>query len=306
MKRQTRIITDNPTQNIAKYSRIYGSVVGQQKYNENLKKYLQINKPINLSIINNQSTMQLTETEKSKKQKEFIISNSTVIKVNKLDSLRYKRIDYISGDITNDITNDIQFPPMSIIFNPPIKTFDTIFKNAKYPEEKNVKLESTNILIKGPLSELYKIKDLETFNKKYTLTDNGSYKPSGISNNGIDAVEVTTTLFTEMRNSKLFENKENDAVKIILSYGGWIDGATHIVQVGDYIIVHENEFYRVYSKAFAVTYELTKSNIGGKKKSPTRLEKCTVAELKEKATKRKIKIPAKSKKADIIKLLRKK
>lgn len=125
-------------------------------------------------------------------------------------------------------------------------------------EEKDVKFDEGNVIVKGPLSEVYKIKDEERLKTLYK-NDNGSWMPIHVPKR---LVRLTGKLFSHMSSSKLFKILGEDKLELITSYGG-----THVAAVGDYLMIEGSDFYRIKKKAFDKTYEIISEGL--KKMIPT-------------------------------------
>lgn len=135
-------------------------------------------------------------------------------------------------------------------------------------EEKDVKFDQGNILVKGPLSEVYKIKDEEKLKQLYRQ-DNAVWSPIPMPKR---LIKITGKLFDHMVNSKLFNVLGEEKLEIITSYGG-----THVCFVGDYLMIDGEDFYRIKKKAFEKTYEIISEGL--KKMIPTQ-EKAIVGGCK--------------------------
>lgn len=174
--------------------------------------------------------------------------------------LKYKIIDYNSFSevdkkkIWNSMLNasggiySSLLPKLSMLVNLPDAAlfFDTYFEGvfSKEYEERQVKYEYGAVLVKGPLGEIYQVKNVEDKYKK----ENGYYVPVG---KPMQFIRITENLFKIMRLSDEFSVIDDNTLQIVTSYGG-----THHVQVGDVVLVDGDNFYRIKNKAFEATYDV--------------------------------------------------
>lgn len=198
---------------------------------------------------------------KSIKQ-EIFLNKFKKLKVKKNSSLKYYVIKY---------TSDIQDTDTK---------FNIILYNKSNPKEFitkfNTEIEGTfkaikgDYLIKGPLGELYNIGTKDRLFNKYTRNSSNikeskeqqkkSIKIGDIfypilDNSEYKVIKITKNILKEINNNNdLFMKNEFGLPTIFVKYGGNINGNTHIIKEKDYIMICNNNLYRIYGPAFDLTY----------------------------------------------------
>jgi len=200
-------------------------------------------------------------------QKEFLLKSATNSILVSKKKIKYKIIDFnnfnetiqnkiiksmIKFNRSKGIYDDNIIPPKSIIMNinnklneKPlfINTFFIENGTIEY-EEKNIEIKPGNILIKGPISEIYKVKSEESLLNRYEKIKN-CYVPKSYP---VHVVKINKKLYKILFKSGLFGNNK-DYLTINTSYGG-----THTVKINDYILIEDPSFYRIQKIAFQKTY----------------------------------------------------
>lgn len=189
----------------------------------------------------------------------ILIAQKRPIKYNKIDfttmdgQTQKEVLDSMKKGVTSGgIYKDKLVKKNSLVFGIPggaetyINTYFAGFFSKEF-EEKDIKFEQGNILVKGPLSELYKIKDESKLRELYRQ-DGDLWVPIAIPKR---VIKISGKLFDHMSDSKLFKMLDDDKLELITSYGG-----THAAEVGDYLMVDGNDFYRIKKKAFEKTYDV--------------------------------------------------
>lgn len=220
---------------------------------------------------NKTSIMQQTLTEEQQKNimklQKQVVMGIILAKKKKLD---YKLIDFTQlktniqskiiksmqkSKLSSGIYNNDIMPIQSIMINIDHENelyFSTYFSNIlgfKEFEEKNVLFKPGSILIKGPLSEIYASSNIDKLHKKYKKKDENTYI---IIQNIIKVIKITGDLYYYMINTKLFKSLDDgEALEMYTSYGG-----KHIIKQKDYLVVDNNEFYRIKKEAFKATYTI--------------------------------------------------
>jgi hypothetical protein len=201
-------------------------------------------------------------------QKKYIIQYSNTIIIAKKKNIKYKIINFLTLDknIQNKIItsmiksskfggiyDDTIMPKNSFIININDEQkrklyINTFFKeNDKIEyEEKNIEFKENNILIKGPISEIYKLKSQESLTNKYELSDNNKFYKT--ISTPLHLVKIDKQLFKILQTSGLFRKNKNN-IEINTDYGG-----KHLVNINDYIMIEGTSFYRIKNIAFKKTY----------------------------------------------------
>lgn len=138
--------------------------------------------------------------------------------------------------------------------------FQTKFGN--FVEDENGSVRENGYIIVGPLNEIYKAgNDLKQLEEKYERIGQ-VFKPKG---EPLKAIKITKLIFNNLKNSKLFsyrlgdkpgEDSKNGVIEFPVLYKGENYGSVHVLQINDYIMLDSAEFYRIYSKAFKITYDV--------------------------------------------------
>ena len=235
-------------------------------------------------------------------QKKFMLKNykpTYISKNHKTNRYTYKgtinNIDelYTKTGTTYNNTGKCQAYSIYLFNNTSSAQFDTFFKvNDKFfVEATNETVKQNNYLIVGPLQEIYNGGDLKKLNTKYKLEsgpeitdleDNNKIIPKG---SPLKAIQITQEIFDKMIASNLFKYRDTDLnkgesgnkiIEFFTLYGGENWGSSHVLQVGDWLMVDSAEFYRIYSKAWGATYDIVdkdnnKLSVGGRKsKKPSK------------------------------------
>jgi hypothetical protein len=197
-------------------------------------------------------------------QKDFILKEGTPIQVVKNEDLKYTLVKSTHIRYVNELYNDEQFPRMSIMVVP--QGSDLIGQNISTQFNDHVEDKFTIgngvFLTKGPLGEIYqnKLTKLETL---YTI-DNNILSPIIESRT---VIKVDQKLYKSMNDNGLFNDKKikgDNGLVIRPSYNP--DSVMKVLKY-DYIIVHDQNFYRVYGPAFDATYKIqTNSQSAGSNK----------------------------------------
>lgn len=137
-----------------------------------------------------------------------------------------------------------------------ITTFFTAPSGSKEVEEKNVKFEPGNMLVKGPLSEVYKVRDADALRRRYARAG-GAWVP--VKDEKM-VVEVTREVLQRVVASRRFKALAGGMFEIPTSYGG-----THAVALGDYLVDGGDggDFYRIKREAFEATYDVVSTPAAG-------------------------------------------
>jgi hypothetical protein len=186
-------------------------------------------------------------------QKNYIKTYGTELPVEKNTDLKYKFVESTKISDVNDLYKDV-FPLMGIMVvdaNHELqdKSVDTKFKG--HVEDTFIignGIREAVFLTKGPLGEIYQNK----FTKLSTLYDTqGTILHPKQENRTV--VKVDLKLYTSMKKIGLFNAKGVDGLVIRPSYN---KNSVMKVLTGDFIVVHDTNFYRVYGPAFDATYKI--------------------------------------------------
>jgi hypothetical protein len=134
-------------------------------------------------------------------------------------------------------------------------TFNTKFDGQPKPEDKDVQVkyaEPDAILVKGPLGEVYQQKN----RNKWTCNSPTSCQPVREVRY---VVKVTEEIMKVMKDEyDRYCIPDGDVFKIIPSY----DNTEMPVMLNDWIVISNGDFYRVYGRAFDMTYKILTGGVG--------------------------------------------
>lgn len=169
-----------------------------------------------------------------------------------------------------DLLDEDRFPRMSLLSTSLVKPDAgkteciTQTKFGDHVEDDHVDVKINNpenpdaILVKGPLGEVYRQKDImgKWSCKSSRKTHITTCEPVDETRQVIEVTKEIMDICTKETRLDFF--------KIEASYGGEMK-----VKLGDWLVVTGNDFYRVYSEAFKMTYIVLDGLNGGKMKQPT-------------------------------------
>lgn len=152
------------------------------------------------------------------------------------------------------------------------KIYDEEIINAELKSESrsnsslNVGNENSLIIVKGPLSEVYFF-DGSKLHEKFIVNEDKYYTKT----TELSVVKINQENYKILKKSNYFKI-ENGDVRILPSFMiGHPKPTTMKINVGDYIVVEGDNFYRILGEVFDQTYDLLKVQDiqfqGGKKKS---------------------------------------